>query len=137
MKRKRAKQKTVKSTVFMVEAVGFSPEANIPAFATEKQAFRRLRLKNELLLASQECSSHHPHRQKTKESHKGSLFFLVEVWRFELQASSTRSKKNAFFDYQTLHIARIFRKIVSFFTPVPLFTCRKILVVVSYVVKLF
>jgi hypothetical protein len=62
---------------------------------------------------------------------------LVEVWRFELQASSTQTAIFAFFDYQTLHIARIFQKIVSFCTLFPLFTCRKILVVVSYVVITF
>ena len=53
----------------------------------------------------------------------------------ELQASSTRTAIFAFFDYQTLHIARIFRKIVSFCTLFPLFPNSPIPVVVSYVVK--
>ena len=60
---------------------------------------------------------------------------MVEVWRFELQASSTLCKKNEFFDYQTLHIVRIFRENPHFCTLYPMLPCGKIFVVVSYVVK--
>ena len=35
--------------------------------------------------AAHECRSHRPHRpKKEKENHKGSLFLLVEVWRYSL-----------------------------------------------------
>ena len=64
------------------------------------------------------------------------LFFLVEVWRFELQASSTRTRKNMFFEHFCLHIVRIFRGIISFCTFVPFIPYRTFPVVVSYVVKL-
>ena len=74
--------------------------------------------------------------QKEKRTARVLFSFLVEVWRFELQASSTRTAIFVFFDYQTLHIARIFRKFVSFCTLFPLFPYRTFPVVVSYVVKL-
>ena len=61
--------------------------------------------------------------------------FWVEAAGLEPTVSSTRTVIFAFFDYQTLHIARIFQKIVSFCTLFPSFPYRTILVVVSYVVK--
>ena len=75
------------------------------------------------------------HVASDNEKRPSKTVFLVEVWRFELQASSTRTAIFAFFDYQTLHIARIFRKIVSFCTLFSLFPNTPIPVVVSYVVK--
>ena len=53
----------------------------------------------------------------------------------ELQASSTRSRKNMFFEHHCLHIVRIFREITPFCTLFPLFPYRTFPVVVSYVVK--
>ena len=61
--------------------------------------------------------------------------FLVEVAGLELAASSTRSRKNMFFEHHCLHIVRIFREIASFCTLFPLFPNSPIPVVVSYVVK--
>ena len=61
---------------------------------------------------------------------------MVEVAGLELAASSTRSRKNMFFEHHCLHIVRIFREIVSFCTFVPFIPYRTFLVVVSYVVKL-
>ena len=66
----------------------------ISALAAEKRAFRLLRLKCELHSASQsEVRTTHL-RPKGKDrglSQGQSSIFLVEVWRFELQASSTRN----------------------------------------------
>ncbi len=74
--------------------------------------------------------------KKEKRTARALFSFLVEVWRFELQASSTRSQLKKFFIQFCAHIARSFRKNISFCTMFPLFTCRKIPVVVSYVVKI-
>ena len=73
--------------------------------------------------------------KKKPQKHRVFKGFVVEVWRFEPTVSGTRSRKFIFFDYQTLHIARIFRKTVSFCTLFPLFPNSPIPVVVSYVVK--
>ena len=61
--------------------------------------------------------------------------FLVEVAGLELAASSSRSRKNMFFEHHCLHIVRIFREITPFCTLFPLFPYRTIPVVVTYVVK--
>ena len=74
--------------------------------------------------------------KKQKRTTRALFSFLVEVWRFELQASSSRSRKNMFFEHHCLHIVRIFREIASFCTFVPFIPYRTFLVVVSYVVKL-
>ena len=107
-----------------------------PRPAPDKQACRSSDRICELHSASQsEVLITHTNKKKKRVTR--TLFsFLVEVWRFELQASSTRTAIFAFFDYQTLHIARIFRKIVSFCTLVPFIPYRTFPVVVSYVVKL-
>ena len=60
---------------------------------------------------------------------------MVEVAGLELAASSTRSRKNVFFEHHCLHIVRIFRENAPFCTLFPLFPYRTIPVVVSYVVK--
>ena len=103
------------------------------------------------------CAKSLKNSRKQVENGSFSAVFLVEAWRYslcedictcglqasltplraicELQASGTRTAIFAFFDYQTLHIVRIFRKIVLFCTLFPLFPYRTIPVVVSYVVK--
>ena len=83
---------------------------NIPALAAGKQAFRRLCLECELHSRKARVKSNRTHQSKRKEGRKGSLFFLVEVWRFELQASSTRRDVYMFFAHNYLHIVRIFRQ---------------------------
>ena len=75
--------------------------------------------------------------KKIRIATRAILIFLVEVWRFELQASSTRTAVFMFFEHFCLHIARIFREIVSFCTFVPFIPYRTFPVVVSYVVKPF
>ena len=116
----------------MVEVWRYCHTGNIPALTTGKQAFRRLRLKCELHSCQGTMRLLVLTAQKRKRPQKRSL---VEAVGLEPAVSSTRTKKNAFFDYQTLHIARIFRKIVSFCTLFPLFPYRTFPVVVSYVVK--
>ena len=74
-------------------------------------------------------------RKKIRTSHKGSPYLFGRSVEIRLQASSTRTAIFSFFDYQTLHIARIFGKIVSFCTPVPFIPYRIFPVVVSYVVN--
>ena len=79
------------------------------------------------------------YKKQPKTSQKWLVFgwFLVEVAGLELAASSTRSRKNMFFEHHCLHIVRIFREIISFCTFVPFIPYRTFLVVVSYVVKPF
>ena len=110
---------------------------NIFALAAYERAWRALRGACELLCAPHKWSSCSQHQAKSKRQLWRAVFcFLVEVWRFELQASSTRTRKNMFFEHFYLHIVRIFREIVSFCTFVPFIPYRTFPVVVSYVVKL-
>ena len=60
---------------------------------------------------------------------------MVEAAGLEPTVSSTRSRKNMFFEHHCLHIVRIFREITPFCTLFPLFPYRTIPVVVTYVVK--
>ena len=64
---------------------------NIPALAAGKQAFRRLRLECALHSASQSEARTIHIGEKEKRVTRTLFSFLVEVWRFELQASSTRN----------------------------------------------
>ena len=81
------------------------------------------------------CAKSIKNSRKQVKNGSFSAVFLVEVAGLELAASSTRSRKNIFSEHFYLHIARIFRKIISFCTFIPLFPYRTFPVVVSYVVK--
>ena len=86
------------------------PYGKILTLAAYKQARRALRGVCELHSASQsEVLMTHTNEKRKREPQGLSFSFLVEVWRFELQASSTRSQKNMFFEHYCLHIVRIFR----------------------------
>ena len=76
-----------------------------------------------------------PHQLRQNEKRPSKTVFLVEAAGLEPTVSSTRSRKNVFFEHHCLHIVRIFRKIISFCTFVPFIPYRTFLVVVSYVVK--
>ena len=91
---------------------------------------------NSILLRRVKLSSATSTKNNSQTARAWLLFFGRSV---EIRTPGLQYPNHDFcvFDYQSLHIAHIFRKIASFCTFVPLFTRRKILVVVSYVVKLF
>ena len=64
------------------------------------------------------------------------ILLCGEAAGLEPTVSSTRTRKNMFFEHHCLHIVRIFREIASFCTFVPFIPYRTFPVVVSYVVKL-
>ena len=76
------------------------------------------------------------HRKCDTLSYHNYGAYLVEATRLELAISSSRTRKNMFFEHFCLHIVRIFREIVSFCAFVPFIPYRTFPVVVSYVVKL-
>ena len=76
-----------------------------------------------------------PRLLRQNEKRPSKTVFLVEAAGLEPTVSSTRSRKNVFFEHHCLHIVRIFREITPFCTLFPLFPYRTFPVVVSYVVK--
>ena len=111
---------------------------NIPITRLWWASSPRLRLECEPTLLTQRCPSRYTDlEQKNKDFRKGNPSFLVEAAGLEPTVSSTRSRKNMFFEHHCLHIVRIFRKITPFCTLFPLFPYRTFPVVVSYVVKPF
>ena len=132
---------------------GFSPKVNILTLAAYERARRALRgecepnsragkmrtnISNEPsanIVKMREVGSR-PCRLRQNKKRPSKTVFLVEATRLELAISSTRSRKNMFFEHHCLHIVRIFREIISFCTFVPFIPYRTFPVVVSYVVKL-
>ena len=102
---------------------------------TCKQACRRASLDYRTHLRRAQSEFSHPPRRHKRGASQGCSSFMVEVAGLELAASSTRSRKNVFFEHHYLHIVRIFRENAPFCTLFPLFPYRTFPVVVRYVVK--